>query len=129
MKHPSTISAGLACCLALVATSASAVMPGGWGAVLRDMPSAQFNDEEIRLHLETALKALNAPIGTPPAAWHNEATGNGAKFEVLSQPKLAGQTECRRVRGTSYSKIRKPTSTLWTACKDASGRWLVAKVG
>jgi surface antigen len=102
---------------------------GGWGAVLRDTPMEQFNDEDIRLHIETALKVLNAPPSAAPAQWRNEATGAGASLEVVGEPKVQGYAECRRVRSTSYARTVTASHSSWTACKDAGGRWLVVKVG
>lgn len=120
----------IGCMTALLAVATTPLAhAAGWGAILRDTPMEEFNDEDIRLHLETALKALNSPTATTPVDWRNDATGAGASFKVLGEPKVKGFAECRRVRSTTHSKTRKSSSSAWTACKDTGGRWLVVKVG
>lgn len=119
----------LACVASLLALIAPLAHAAGWGAILRDGPLEKFNDEDIRLHMETALKVLNSPLSTSPVEWRNDATGAGASFKVLGEPKVKGYAECRRVSATTYAKARKASRSAWTACKDTGGRWLVVKVG
>jgi surface antigen len=119
--------------LALIAVTLAAASPwalaAGWGAVLRDSPAEDFDDEDSRLFLAAIKQVLEAPLPPQPLEWRNDASGAGGTLLVVGQPKRPDFGECRRVRATLYSKKRKGGSSVWTACKDASGRWKLVSVG
>jgi surface antigen len=98
----------------------------GWGAVLRDGPIEDFHDEDLRLYLDAIRKTLETP-GAQPVEWRNEASGAGGSLSVLGEPKLQGYAECRRVRSTLYSKKRQGLPSVWTACREAGGRWQLVR--
>jgi surface antigen len=121
-------------CRALLALTIFAVAPAawatsGWGAVLRDGPIEDFNDEDLRLYLEAIRKALETPGAPQPVTWQNAASGAGGSLTVLGEPKVQGFAECRRVQATLQSRRRTGLPTVWTACREAGGRWQLVSVG
>jgi surface antigen len=112
----------------LIALACSAAWSAGWVAVLKNSPAEDFDDEDIQLFLANAKTALDAP-GTQPVAWVNPRTGSGGTFEVIGQPKAQSGAECKRVRMTLRSKKQQGNPSTLTACKDADGRWRLAKAG
>ena len=118
---------------ALLALFIVAVSPwalaAGWGAVLRDSPAEDFDDEDSRLFLAAIKQVLEATPPPQPLDWRNDASGAGGTLLVVGHPKRPDFGECRRVRATLYSKKRKGNPTAWTACKDTSGNWKLVGVG
>jgi len=119
--------------VALAVTIAALPLPAlaaGWGAILGKGPVQDFNDEDIRLYLDSIRKALDATGGGQPVEWRNEASGAGGTLVVTGQAKVQGFAECRRVQSTVYSKKQKGVPSAWTACKDrTSGRWVLVGAG
>lgn len=112
-----------------IAGAAPVVWPAGWGAVLRNGPIEDFNDEDTRLYLEAIKQAVeNSEIGKP-TEWRNADSGAGGTLVVLGKTQVGEFKDCRRVRTTVYSKKQKGVPAVWTTCKDASGRWRLASVG
>jgi surface antigen len=101
----------------------------GWGGVLLHGPGEDFNDEDVKLYLETVKKALDAPGDPQPHEWRNEQSGAGGSFLVVGRPKVKGFDECRKLRGTMYSARRKGGTQSLTACKDPGGRWKLLSAG
>jgi surface antigen len=114
--------------LVVVAASPLAVA-AGWGALLHNSPAADYNDEDLRQFLEAAKTALDAPGPPQPVEWSNASTGAGGRFLVLGPAKVKNFEDCKRVRSTANSKKQKGYPSVWTACRDPSGRWGVVSMG
>ena len=116
--------------LALVIVAASAwAGAAGWGALLRDSPAVDFNDEDLRLFFGALQQTLDAPGPPQPVEWRNAASGAGGSLLVLGEARLEPFRECRRMRITLHSRKRQGLPAVFTACKDDSGRWLLAAAG
>ena len=97
-----------------------------WTPLLKDKALTDFNDEDLKQHLDAVQALLDAPL---PATreWSNPKTGAGAQLEVIGQPSVAGFSECRRVRTNVYTRKHKAAARTWTACRDSDGQWSLAK--
>jgi surface antigen len=114
--------------LAVVAASPLA-SAAGWVALLHSSPAVDYNEEDLRLFLESAKAALDAPDPPQTVDWSNAATGANGRFLVLGPAKVKNFEQCKRVRSTMNSKKQKGYPSVWTACKDPSGRWGVVSMG
>lgn len=118
---------GLAHATLLVAcVPAGAVV--GWIGLLSKTPAEKFQDEDLKMFLEAARDALNAE-GTKPVEWSNPKNGTGGSVVVIGDSVRNG-LNCRRIRFANYAPgYPNPpkTSTTWTACKTADGRWKLAE--
>ena len=116
--------------LALVIVAASPwAVASGWGALLRDSPAVDFNDEDMRLFLAALRQTLDAPGPAQTVSWRNDASGAGGTLLVLGETRLEPFSECRRTRITLHSRRRQGVPAVFTACRDDSGRWLLAAAG
>ena len=61
--------------------------------------------------------------------WRNADSVAGGTLVVLGKATVKNFEECRRVRTTVYSKKQKGVPSVWTTCKDPSGRWKLVSVG
>ena len=116
------VAAGLACAVG----SAGAA---GWIAVLKNTAAESFQEEDLRLFLDTAVRTLDAtPIGET-VEWSNAATGAGGSFRVTGDAPPRDGANCKRLRvSVQAPKYQKSTAT-WTVCKKPEGRWQLASVG
>jgi surface antigen len=101
----------------------------GWVALLHNSPAVDYNEEDLRLFLEGAKSALDAPDPPQTVEWSNAASGANGRFLVLGPAKVKNFEQCKRVRSTMNSKKQKGYPSVWTACKDPSGRWGVVSMG
>ena len=113
--------------LVLVLVRAPVAWPSDWTSLLKDKAVTDFNQQDLDAYLKTVYALLDAPLPAAPVEWSNKKTGVGARLEVIGQPRVAGFSECRRVRTNVYSPKRKAESRTWTACRDSDGEWSLAK--
>jgi len=123
----STLRRAAAALLVVVASPLAAA--AGWVALLHNSPAVDYNDEDLRQFFEAAKTALDAPDPPQPVEWSNASTGASGRFVVLGPAKVKNFDQCKRVRSTMHSKKQKGYPTVWTACKDPSGRWGVVSMG
>jgi surface antigen len=100
----------------------------GWVMLLKDTPAQKFQEEDLRMFLEAARDALNAEGPPKPVQWSNPKNGTGGSFLVIGESTREGMP-CRRLRFSTYAPgYPNPpkSSTTWTACKNAEGRWKLA---
>lgn len=119
----------LAVALTLAASSTLTALPAqaaGWGALFRDGPIKDLNDEDMGLMLKAVQQALDGE-GQQPVEWSNPNSGAGGRLTVLGRPKIDGYEECRRVRSVVHSSRRKGMPAVVTACRPAQGRWLIVR--
>ena len=111
-----TVLMGAAC--TGVAPSASAQ---NWVTLLKNTPAESFDDEDLRLFLDTARKVLDG--GTPenqPVAWENPKSRNRGEMTVLRNFESSGRS-CKEVRVRNESRGRKSDNSR-TLCK-VDERW------
>jgi surface antigen len=112
-----------------LAAAAPLAWPAGWGSILRNGPVEDFNDEDMRLFLAAIKQTVEASEVSKPVEWRNPDSGAGGTVVVLGKTKVGKFDDCRRVRSMVYSRKQKGVPSVWTTCKDASGRWRLASVG
>ena len=111
--------------LAIAFTSLHA-QSAGWIRLFKDTPVEDYDDEDLRRMLDAIKQVLGDPKPDDAVHWKNDATGAGGEFKVIGEPVRSGFDACRRVKFSTYSKKHKAHATTWTACKDASGKWILA---
>ena len=97
-----TVLLGAAC--ALFAPGAAAQ---NWVTLLKNTPAESFDDEDLRLFLDTARKVLDG--GTPenqPVAWENPKSHNRGEITALRRFESKGRP-CTEVRVRNESRSRK----------------------
>jgi len=87
---------------ALFATACALAAPGAaaqnWVTLLKNTPAESFDDEDLRLFLDTARKALDG--GAPenqPLGWENPKSRNRGEITVLRSFEWKGRS-CKEVR-------------------------------
>jgi surface antigen len=93
---------GAACVLAAPGAAAQ-----NWVALLKNTPAEYFDDEDLRLFLDTARKVLDG--GAPenqPVAWENPKSRNRGEMTVLRNFESKGRS-CKEVRVRNEARGRK----------------------
>jgi len=93
---------GAACVLAAPDAAAQ-----NWVTLLKNTPAESFDDEDLRLFLDTARKVLDG--GTPenqPVTWENPKSRNRGEMTVLRSFDSKGRA-CKEVRVRNESRARK----------------------
>lgn len=96
------ILVGAACAL-----FAPGVAAQNWVTLLKNTPAESFDDEDLRLFLDTARKVLDG--GTPenqPVSWENPKSRNRGEMTVLRRFESKGRP-CTEVRVRNESRSRK----------------------
>jgi surface antigen len=95
----------------LFATACALAAPGAaaqnWVTLLKNTPAESFDDEDLRLFLDTARKVLDG--GTPenePVTWENPKSRNRGEMTVLRSFDSKGRA-CKEVRVRNESRGRK----------------------
>jgi surface antigen len=97
-----TVLLGAAC--ALFAPGAAAQ---NWVTLLKNTPAESFDDEDLRLFLDTARKVLDG--GAPenqPVSWENPKSRNRGEITALRRFESKGRA-CTEVRVRNESRSRK----------------------
>ena len=97
-----TVVLGVACLLAAPGATAQ-----NWITLLKNTPAESFDDEDLRLFLDTARKVLDG--GTPenqPLSWENPKSRNRGEMTVLRRFESKGRA-CTEVRVRNESRSRK----------------------
>lgn len=108
----------LACLLAIPATQAANL------GFLNDSPMSYFNDEDVRLLREAALKVLENKSSRTKESWTNPATGHSGRVESRGAFTAEGGLACRRLRLSNRAKGMEGQAT-YTVCKDAEKGWMI----
>ena len=106
----------LALALLFAATSASAQFV----ALLKNSPAELFDDEDLRLFLDAARKALDEGAEKQAFPWQNAKTGHRGEFTVLRTFQSQGR-DCKRVGVHNEAQGRK-SDMRHNLCK-VDGRW------
>ena len=126
-RQDAALAANLAAC-DLVARLHSGLC-SGLVRLLSHTAAEKFDDEDLRMFLETARDTLNADGPPKTVEWSNAKNQTGGTFLVVGDSVRNG-LPCRRVKFATYAPgYPNPPkhSTTWTACKVADGRWKLAE--
>ena len=91
-----------------------------WIPVLKNTPAERFDEEDLRIFLETARKVLDEAPDNKPVTWDNPKTKAGGELTVLKSYESKGQP-CKSVRVRNHAEGRKNDVTL-NACR-VENRW------
>ena len=110
---------------ALLSAACVLAAPGAaaqnWVTLLKNTPAEYFDDEDLRLFLDTARKVLDG--GTPenqPVTWENAKSRNRGEITVLRSFEWKGRS-CKEVRVRNESRGRKSDNRR-SLCK-VDERW------
>jgi hypothetical protein len=90
---------------------------------LNDSPVSHFNDEDLRLQREAALKVLENKSSRTKESWKNPANGHSGKIEGLGAFTAQNSLACRRIRVFNRAEGLEGQA-VYTVCKDAERGWL-----
>lgn len=91
---------------------------------LNDSPVSYFDDEDMRLLREAALKVLENKSSRAKESWTNPATGHSGQVEGRGAFTAQGGLACRRVRVSNHAHGVDGQAT-YTVCKDAEKGWVI----
>ena len=115
MKLLTAILFATACVLAVPAASAQ-----NWVTLLKNTPAERFDDEDLRLFLDTARKALDGAPDNQPVTWENPKTRSRGEITVVRSFESKGRP-CKEVRVRNEAGGRKSDNRS-TLCK-VDDRW------
>ena len=107
----------LAVLLAVAAVPAAAQ---NWVGLLKNTPAERFDDEDLRLFLDTSRKALNEAADNQTLSWENPKTRARGDITVLRTFEWKTHP-CKEVKLHNEAQGRKGDSTLGL-CK-VEGKW------
>ena len=103
--------------LCLVAAPAAAQ---NWIPLLKNTPAEHFDEEDLKLFLDAARRALNEATDNQTVSWENKATGHRGELTVLRSFTWKDRN-CREVGVHNYAGGRK-SNKVANACR-VDGRW------
>jgi len=109
-----TLLAGV-CALASTVAGAQ-----NWVGLLKNTPAEYFDDEDLRIFLDTARKALDEAPDNQPLTWENPKTRSRGEITVLKRFESKGRP-CKEVRVRNEARGRKSDNRS-TLCK-VDERW------
>jgi surface antigen len=105
---------------AVLAATSSLASATNWVGVLKDTPAEEFDDEDLRIFLDTSRKALNEGRDNETLSWDNPETRSRGDITVLRS--FDWKTHrCKEVRLNNEAGGRKRTSMLNVCSID--GKW------
>ena len=107
----------LAILLAALSGSAAAQ---NWIGILKNTPAERFDEEDIRIFMETANKALDGAPENQPLTWDNPKTRHGGEITVLRSFESKGRP-CKELRVRNQADGRKGDTKL-SLCR-VEGKW------
>jgi surface antigen len=106
---------GAACALAAASAAGQ-----NWVTLLKNTPAERFDDEDLRLFLDTARKVLDEAPDNQPVAWENPKTRSRGEITVVRSFESKGRP-CKEVRVRNEAGGRKSDNRS-TLCK-VDDRW------
>jgi surface antigen len=109
---------------ALLGAACALVAPGAaaqnWVTLLKNTPAERFDDEDLRLFLDTARKVLDEAPDNQPVTWENPKTRSRGEITVVRSFESKGRP-CKEVRVRNEAGGRKSDNRS-TLCK-VDDRW------
>jgi surface antigen len=106
--------------VSLLLALASGLAQAQYASLLRDAAARRFDDEDLRLFLDNARKALNETPDSQTASWENPKTRNRGAVTVLRSFEAMGG-HCKEVRVLNQAQGRKETNEF-NLCR-IEGKW------
>jgi surface antigen len=107
-------------CLMTLGLSAS-VYAVNWVPILKDTPAEKFNEDDMRIFLDTAKKAMNELPDGKSLTWENPETKAHGTIMVEMTGTRHGQT-CRRLSIENVAGNREAKTAL-DFCQGKDGKW------
>jgi surface antigen len=107
-------------CLMTLGLSAS-VYAVNWVPILKDTPAEKFNEDDMRIFLDTAKKAMNELPDGKSLTWENPETKAHGTIMVEMTGTRRGQT-CRRLSIENVAGNREAKTAL-DFCQNKDGKW------
>jgi surface antigen len=104
----------------LLLALASAPAMAQYASLLRDSAAQRFDDEDLRLFLDNARKALNETPDNQTASWENPKTRHRGEVTVLRSFEAMGG-RCKEVKVLNQAQGRKETNDF-NLCQ-LDGKW------
>jgi len=98
----------------------SAAGAQNWVGLLKNTPAEFFDDEDLRMFLDTAKKALDEAPDNQPVTWENPRTSSRGEITVLRSFEAKGRA-CKEVRVRNEARGRRSDNRP-TLCK-VDDRW------
>ena len=107
-------------CLFATGLSASAYAVN-WIPILKDTPAEKFNEDDMRIFLDTARKAMNELPDGQSLSWKNPETKAHGTIKVEMTGTRKGQT-CKRLSIENVAGNRQGKTAL-DFCQGKDGKW------
>ena len=106
--------------LAMMLALASAPAMAQYASLLRDSAAQRFDDEDLRMFLDNARKALNETPDNQTTSWENPKTRHRGEVTVLRSFEAMGG-RCKEVKVLNQAQGRKETNNF-NLCQ-VDGKW------
>src|SRR5688572_1000463 len=104
----------------LACAAASPALAQNWVALLKNTPAERFDEEDLRLFMDTGRKALNEGQDNQKLSWENPKTRARGDITVLRRFEWKSHP-CRELKLHNEAQGRKGDSTL--ALCQVEGKW------
>jgi hypothetical protein len=104
----------------LIAVAAAPATAQNWIGLLKNTPAERFDEEDLRLFMDNARKALAEGKVNDTSSWENPKTRARGDITILRAFESKGRP-CKEVRMHNEAQGRKNTSTL-SLCQ-VEGKW------
>jgi surface antigen len=105
---------------ALIAAASPPAAAQNWVGLLKNTPAERFDEDDLRLFLDHARKALNEAPDNQPVSWENPKTRARGDVTVLSRYQWKSYP-CKELRVRNEAAGRKGTNTFNLCSVD--GKW------
>jgi surface antigen len=99
----------------VLAAASSAATAQNWVGLLKNTPAERFDEEDLRMFLDTSRKALNEAPDNQTLSWENPKTRARGDITVLKSFESKGRP-CKEVRVRNEAGGRKADNKL-NLCK------------
>ena len=106
--------------LAMMLALASAPAMAQYASLLRDSAAQRFDDEDLRMVLDNARKALNETPDNQTTSWENPKTRHRGEVTVLRSFEAMGG-RCKEVKVLNQAQGRKESNNF-NLCQ-VDGKW------
>jgi surface antigen len=104
---------------------ATPALAQNWIGLLKNTPAERFDEEDLRIFMDTAQKALDSAPENQPLTWENPQTKHGGEITLLRSFESKGRP-CKELRVRNQADGRKGDTRL-SLCK-VEGKWRMLSV-
>ena len=91
---------------------------------LNSTPLGQFKEEDMRLMRAAAAELLREDVKGASREWHNDATGNSGRLEILAVFTSEDGRHCMSLLVITRARSDEQQSK-YPVCANPDGRWLI----